>query len=49
MWIQMRSILESFFIYPNLDLDMLLVAIGLAIAFGAIWLCAHWTPLFRSR
>ena len=49
MWIQMESTLRSFFLYPNLDLDMLFVAIGLAIAFGAIWLLMHWPPLFINR
>ena len=49
MWIQMESTLKSFFLYPNLALDMMLVAIGLAIVFGAIWLLMHWPPLFNNR
>ncbi|MGD9143340.1 MAG: hypothetical protein PVG61_05790 [Dehalococcoidia bacterium] len=49
MWLQMKATLESFFIYPVLDWDMMLVAVGLAVAFGAIWLLLHWPPLFNNR
>ena len=49
MWIQMKYTLESFFLYTNLDWDMMLVGIGLGIAFGAIWLLAHWPPFFNNR
>ena len=31
----------SFFANPTL------IGIGLAIAFGAVWLAAYWPPLFR--
>jgi len=49
MWEQMMAFLKSFFIYPGLDWYMMLIAIGLAIVFGAIWLCAHWPPLFKKH
>ncbi|MFH1647477.1 MAG: YhfC family glutamic-type intramembrane protease [Chloroflexota bacterium] len=48
MWEQMLAFLESFFIYPDLKWDLMLVGILLGIAFGAIWLCAHWPPLFKK-
>jgi RsiW-degrading membrane proteinase PrsW (M82 family) len=48
MWQQMIGFLKSFFEYPGLKWDLTLVAIGLAVAFGAIWLCAHWPPLFKK-
>ena len=49
MWDQMITFLKAFFIYPGINWDLKLVGIGLAIAFGAIWLWAHWPPLFRNR
>lgn len=48
MWAQMMDFLKSFFEYPGLKWDLMLVSIGLAIVFGAIWLCAHWPPLFKK-
>lgn len=49
MWEQMMAFLKSWFIYPGLNWDLILVGIGLGIVFGAIWLCAHWPPLFRKH
>ena len=49
MWEQMMAFLKSFFIYDGLNWDLMLVGIGLALVFGAIWLCAHWPPLFRKH
>ena len=46
---QMVSFLKSWFIYPDLKWDLMLIGIGLAIVFGAIWLLAHWPPLFKSH
>jgi RsiW-degrading membrane proteinase PrsW (M82 family) len=47
MWQQMISFLKSWFIYPDLDLKWLIIAVGLALTFGAVWLLAHWPPLFK--
>lgn len=47
LWQTMYSYLESFFIYEGLRWDLMLLTIGLAFAFGAVWLCAHWIPLLR--
>jgi RsiW-degrading membrane proteinase PrsW (M82 family) len=44
---QCVSLFKSFFIYPGITWNYLLVGIGLGLAFGAIWLCAHWPPLFK--
>ena len=49
MWEQMMAFLKSWFIYPGLNWDLMLIGIGLALVFGAIWLCAHWPPLFRKH
>ncbi len=49
LWQQMTAFLKSFFIYEGLNWDLMLVGIGLALVFGAIWLCAHWPPLFRKH
>jgi RsiW-degrading membrane proteinase PrsW (M82 family) len=48
MWEQMLAFLKSWFIYPGLSWELMLIGIGLAIVFGAIWLCGHWPPLFRK-
>jgi RsiW-degrading membrane proteinase PrsW (M82 family) len=47
LWTTMYSYLQSFFIYEGLGWKLLLVSIGLSVAFGAIWLCAHWIPLLK--
>ena len=47
LWQQMSNALTSWFSYPNVTALQLLAALGLAIAFGAIWLAAHWPPLFK--
>ena len=38
----------SGFIYPNILWNSLLLGIGLAIVFGAIWLVGYWPPLFKK-
>ncbi len=48
MWEQMIAFLKSFFIYPGLKPEWMLIGIGLGIVFGAIWLYAHWPPLFKK-
>jgi RsiW-degrading membrane proteinase PrsW (M82 family) len=39
---------KSFFIYPGLSVNYILIGVLLGIVFGAIWLCAHWPPLFKN-
>ncbi|MCJ7605272.1 MAG: hypothetical protein MUO19_04465, partial [Dehalococcoidales bacterium] len=48
LWDQVLAFGKSWFVYPNSDTVMILIAIGLAIVFGGIWLCAHWPPLFKK-
>ena len=49
LWEQMMAFLKSFFIYEGLNWDLMLIGIGLALVFGAIWLCSHWPPLFKKH
>lgn len=49
MWEQMLAFLKSWFIYPDLAWDLMLIGIGLAIVFGAFWLSGHWPPLFKKH
>lgn len=49
LWELMQNFLKSFFIYPGLKWDMMIIGIGLAIVFGAIWLICHWPPLFHRH
>jgi RsiW-degrading membrane proteinase PrsW (M82 family) len=49
MWQQMLTFLKSWLIFPNLKPEWLLLAVGLAIAFGAVWLLMHWPPLFKRH
>ena len=46
---QMVGFFVSGFIYPNILWASLLLGIGLAIAFGAIWLTGYWPPLFKKH
>ena len=48
LWNSMYAYLKSWFIYPDLAGHLLVVGIALAIVFGAIWLLAHWPPLFKK-
>jgi hypothetical protein len=48
LWEQMYGFLRSFFVYDNTTWQQILVAVGLALAFGAVWLLAHWIPLKRK-
>jgi RsiW-degrading membrane proteinase PrsW (M82 family) len=42
------ALFQSFFVYPGVSLNYIMVGILLAIAFGAIWLCLHWPPLYQQ-
>lgn len=45
---QMINFLVSWFSNPSGSLTLLLISIGLAIAFGAIWLAGYLPPLFKN-
>jgi RsiW-degrading membrane proteinase PrsW (M82 family) len=49
LWAQMWSFLKSWFIYPGVEWKLILISVGLALAFGAIWLALHTPPLFRRH
>ena len=38
----------SWFVYPGILWDQLLLGIGLALAFGAIWFATYWTPILKK-
>ncbi len=46
---QSVALFKSFFVYSGLSWNYILVGILLGIVFGAIWLSAHWPPLFEKR
>lgn len=48
MWATMHNYLHSWFVFKGLAWHLLVISIALAIAFGAIWLLAHWPPLFKK-
>ncbi len=45
LWQQMVSLFESAFRFPGLGWHLILLSIGLGLAFGAIWLAAYRPPL----
>jgi RsiW-degrading membrane proteinase PrsW (M82 family) len=44
----MLDFFKSWFIYPNLPWHLLLIGIGLAIVFGAVWFVPYWTPILKK-
>lgn len=44
----MLAFFKSWFIYPDLSWHLLLIGIGLAIVFGAVWLAPYWTPILKK-
>ena len=38
----------SWFVYPNILWTQLLLGIGLAIVFGAVWFAPYWTPILKK-
>jgi RsiW-degrading membrane proteinase PrsW (M82 family) len=44
----MNDFFVSWFYYPNILWIQLLIGIGLAIAFGAIWFIPYWTPILKK-
>jgi len=49
MWAYMQAYLESWFNFSGLGAGLMLIGIALAIGFGAVWLLAHWPPLFKKH
>jgi RsiW-degrading membrane proteinase PrsW (M82 family) len=45
---QMIGFFKSWFIYPDLSWNLLLIGIGLGIVFGAIWFASYWTPVLKK-
>jgi RsiW-degrading membrane proteinase PrsW (M82 family) len=39
---------KSFFVYPGLSMNYILIGTVLGLVFGAVWLCAHWPPLSKN-
>jgi len=42
---QMINFFTSWFVYPGIVWTSVLLGIGLAVLFGAIWFAAYWTPV----
>ena len=49
VWNEIVTELRTWFSYPDVTSLQMLVAVGLAVGFGAVWLAAHWPPLSRQR
>ncbi|MFC1951841.1 hypothetical protein ACFLYI_02215 [Chloroflexota bacterium] len=45
---QMVAFFVSGFSYPSILWNQVLLGIGLAIVFGAIWFTPYWTPILRK-
>ena len=48
VWTSMMDFLKSWFNYPGLEWKMGLVAAGLAVLFGVIWLLGYWPSIFKK-
>jgi RsiW-degrading membrane proteinase PrsW (M82 family) len=48
LWESMVDFLKSWFSYPGLEWKLILISIGLAIAFGVIWLLGTKPPLIKK-
>lgn len=48
MWQEMYAFLKSWFVYPGVSWEQMLVSLGLALAFAAFWLLAYWPPIFKK-
>jgi RsiW-degrading membrane proteinase PrsW (M82 family) len=49
MFQEIIAFFVSWFNYPDLPWSLILVGIGLALVFGAIWLTCFWPPLFKRH
>jgi len=45
---RMVSFFVSGLIFPNISWTFLLLGIGLAIVFGAVWFAPYWTPILKK-
>jgi len=45
---QMVGFFISWFVYPGILWSSVLLAIGLAVVFGAIWFAPYWTPVLKK-
>lgn len=45
---QMTEFFTSAFSFPGLSWTMVLVAVAIGVAFGAIWMAAYWPPLTKK-
>jgi len=45
---QMIAFFTSWFIYPDILWTSLLLGIGLAVVFGAVWFTPYWTPILKK-
>ena len=45
---QMIAFFVSGFVYPGILWNQVLLGIGLAIVFGAIWFAPYWTPILKK-
>jgi len=46
---QIINFFVSWFVYPGLSWNFMLIGIGLGIVFGAIWLASYWPPLCKRH
>ncbi|MFC1897388.1 hypothetical protein ACFLX8_02320 [Chloroflexota bacterium] len=44
----MINFFVSGFVYPGILWNQVLLGIGLAIAFGAVWFASYWTPILKK-
>ena len=47
LWQQMHSYFESFFVFNGANWYQIVIAVALALAFGAVWLFAYRPPLLK--